>query len=186
MTLKNTLSSFVGAWALSLALCCVSTSLSADTSYLQLASRTSQVATAENVNRPLPANLDTLDGKLGYSIHWDRNLANTVTINEDGVYFVMSVAQVGAMQGVPYKGADITYWTTLNGAAIADTGSWVYSDATARAKTIVCQTMVLAKKGDAIGFMFSSSSENGGLIARPATSYAPNASSLSVSIFKVN
>lgn len=153
---------------------------------IQLVSNNTQVATNKTINTPIKATLSTQNNRYGTAISWDKKTPNAITINEDGRYFIITSAQAGAKEGVPFNGADIRFWYTLNDKEIPDSGNWVYAAKNARSKTIVSQLRMSFKKGDKIGLMYSSSSANGGLLTLPANTAKnlPNAPSLMISMMK--
>ena len=170
-----------------LALVFASANVFAAASFLQLSGNTTQVVTADTTNQPLVGNLNSLDESFGSAFSYSLD-NNTFTVNEDGAYFVMFTAQVGAEEDVPYQGADVRIWITKNGEALPDSGSWVFASEKARAKTIVSQFAIHAKKGDKFQLMYSASSVNGGLVSFPATpdSGLPNAPAITLTAFKLN
>ena len=164
MSIKKHITSAVAVLAIGFSLFAVSTNCLAAPSYIQLAGNDSMAVSGKMVNTAQPANLSMQDARLGTALSWDKQSPNIITVHEDGPYFLMTVAQVGAKEGVQYQGADVRIWNTLNGKVIPDSGSWVYASEKARAKTIVSQLLLNLKKGDQIGFLYSSSGENGGLV----------------------
>ena len=154
-------------------------------SYIQLASNDTQLTTANTINMPIKATLSVQDGKDGDAIKWHKD-TNTLTVNENGTYFLMTTAQIGAKEDVPVAGADIRLWYTINGKEIINSGNWVYAAKTARSKTIVSQIRINLKKDDQIGIMYSASAINAGLLSLPNNPIKnlPNAPSLTITMFK--
>ncbi|CAL7964026.1 hypothetical protein GAMM_60163 [Gammaproteobacteria bacterium] len=188
MSIKKGIYSLIGDFVIVLALCGMNTSALARHSSIQLSSNVTQLATSETVNKPLEGKLSSLDDKFGTALSWNKIYPNTITVNEDGRYFIMTVAQVGAEEPIPFRGADIMFWYTMNKKALASSGSWTFISATTRTETIVDQIIVNCKKGDKIGLVYLSSGVNAGLLANVANSDTgyPGSTSLSVSMFKID
>jgi hypothetical protein len=168
---------------LALAIASISVQLEA-LPYIQLASGKDQLATASTENTPMVVVMSNNDGisEMG----WNAS-KNEITVQKDGVYFVMAVAQVGAKEtatGIT-KGGHINFWFELNGAPMTDGDNWIFASPTARAKTIVNQTVMAFKAGDVLRCRFSSSTAQFGLLAYPATDAMGAAPGVTFTMYKV-
>lgn len=153
--------------------------------YAQISSNQDQLTTADNINRGIVAQIQKVGSVAG--INFDSK-KNEIIVQEDGVYFLMAVAQMGAREeaGNIVKGGDIYFWVDLNDKAIEESGSWIFASPSARAHTIVEQMIQPLKKGDRIRFKFAANSPSMGLITFDSTEKWPSSPGISVSMYKVN
>jgi len=153
--------------------------------YVQLSSRQDQLATIDEINKGIVVILENMDGIEGMGFD---TKTNEVSIQEEGVYFCMAVAQVGAREyvGGIVKGGDVYFWLERNRKAIENSGSWVFASPTSRSHTIVDQLILSCKKGDLIRCKFATSSPSMGLITFAATEKWPAAPGITLSIYKMN
>ena len=154
------------------------------TIYAQLESTGDQLATADNVNQGIPIQMQTIDGIAG--MEWD-SANNKLQVKEDGVYFIMAVAQVGARESAAdiVKGGDIYFWFELNGKPFPNSGSWVFASPKSRSKTLTEQMVMSLKQNDTLRFMFSASGPSMGLLSAPAEKNQPSAGGMSLTLFKI-
>jgi len=155
----------------------------AATPYAQLASNQTQLA--DTINQGIVATLQNVDNL--EEIDWDKE-ENKLIIKEDGVYFVMAVAQVGAREygsALSDNGGDLSFWFALNDKVIANTGTWHHVSPQSKSNTIVDQYALPLKKGDALSFMFSASTTSIGMVTFRGTETRPSSPGLSVSVFKM-
>jgi hypothetical protein len=163
----------------------VTNDVSAAVVYAQFSNRQDQLSTMDNINQGIIAIMENVDGIQGMGFDAKKN---EILVKEDGVYFLMVVAQIGARETASgiVKGGDIYFWPELNDKAIDNSGSWVFASPTARAHTIVENTILPLKKGDRIRFKFSSSSPSMGLITFDATEKWPASPGLAISIYALH
>jgi hypothetical protein len=152
--------------------------------YLQISNSEDQLTTMDNLNKGIVVILDKPDGISGIS--WDPK-TNEAGINQDGVYFIMAVAQMGARESASdiVKGGDAYLWFELNKKPIANGSNWIFVSPTAKAHTIVDQLAMAFKAGDKIRIKLASSSPSVGLITFPATELWPASSGISLTIYKI-
>lgn len=153
--------------------------------YAQLASRVDQLVQMDSINTGVVVAIDTVSAIDG--LNFDKN-TNEIEVQQEGVYFIMAVAQVGAREYVRdiVKGGDMYFWIECNQQPVADSGSWIFVSPTARSHTIVDQIIQPCKKGDRIRFKFSASAPSLGLITFNATEKWPRAPGITVSMYKIN
>ena len=157
------------------------------TSYIQLSSSDTQIVTDTTANTPLKATLNSQDGIVGTALSWSKDDPSTIIINEDGNYFIIAFAQIGAIEYTPYAGGNITIWYTQNGKTITNSAVSCFAAQISRSKNLTSQIVINGKKGDKIGLMYSAAATNGGLLAYPAdaANNIPNAPSLTVTMYKL-
>jgi hypothetical protein len=159
--------------------------VSAAVVYAQLSNRQDQLSTMDNINQGIIVTMENVDGNQGMGFDAKKN---EIIVQEDGVYYLSVVAQMGARESASgiVKGGDIYFWPELNGKAIENSGSWVFASPTARAHTIVENVILSLKKGDRIRFKFAASSPSMGLITFDATEKWPASPGLGVSIYQLH
>lgn len=110
------------------------------------------------------------------------NDKGTITIKEDGVYFVMAAGQAGSMKNV--DDGSVKLWMRVNGKDVgnSNTEQTIADGATA---VLVCQGIAELKAGDKIQLMQSATAAGGGMIASSPTG-EPVVPSMIFSLFKVN
>lgn len=152
--------------------------------YIQLASTKDQLVSAGSENQPMVVMMDSQDGMAG--IGWDPS-KNEITVQEDGLYFVMAVAQIGKrdMPTAPTQAGEIFFWYEVNGAPVQDGGNWIVSSPASPAKTIVDQMATPLKAGDKLVCKFTSSTAQYGLIAYSATNMRANAPGITFTMYKI-
>jgi hypothetical protein len=153
--------------------------------YAQLSSSHDQLTTVDTLNQGIVCILENYSSIDGMSFDPKKN---EISVQEDGVYFIMVVGQMGAREYAKeiVKGGDIYFWMEMNDKPIENSGSWVFASPTARAHTIVDNVIISCKKGDRILSKFSTSSPSMGLITFDATEKWPASPGLTLSIFKLN
>lgn len=152
--------------------------------YLQISSSGDQTTTMDTLNRGIVVAMDKPDEISG--LEWDTK-SHGVTVKEDGVYFIMSVAQMGARESATdiVKGGDVYFWFVLNDKPIPNSSDWIFVSPTAKAHTIVGQMVISLKAGDKIYMKFASSAPSVGLISFPATELWPASPGVSLTMYKI-
>jgi hypothetical protein len=140
--------------------------------YAQLSSTETQAATSS----PSLITLNSVDAAKG--VEHDKG---TITVKEEGVYFVMAAGQAGAPKGTG-KGA-VKLWMRLNGKDI-DNSNTEQSLAGAFSGVLVCQGIAECKAGDKLQLMQSASGAGVGMVASSPKG-EPVIPSMIFSIFKV-
>lgn len=153
--------------------------------YAQVASNQDQLVTLDTINQGIVATIQKATNVVGLNFDQQKN---ELVVQEDGAYFLMAVAQMGAREQADniVKGGDIYFWIEVNGKAIEDSGSWIFASPSARAHTIVDNLIQTFKAGDRIRFKFSANSPSMGLITFEATEKWPASPGLTVSVYKIN
>lgn len=159
--------------------------VAAEAIYAQLSSRQDQLATMDTINKGIVVEINNVDSIAGMS--FDAK-TNELAVKEEGIYFLMAVAQVGAREyaGAIVKGGDIYFWIEMNKKAIENSANWIFASPSARAHTIVDQMILPCKKGDLIRFKFATSSPSMGLITFGATEKWPASPGITLSVYKIN
>lgn len=152
--------------------------------YVQISNSEDQLTTIDTLNRGLVVIMDKPDSISGFD--WDPK-SNELTAKEDGVYFIMAVAQMGARESSSdiVKGGDVYLWFDINNKPISNSGNWIFVSPTAKAHTIVDQMAISLKAGDKFRIKFSSSSPSVGLISFPATELWPASPGITLTIYKI-
>jgi hypothetical protein len=155
----------------------------ATTSYAQLASNQDQ--TVDAINKDIVVQLQNVD--VIESMDWNKD-ENKLIVKEDGLYFIMAVAQVGARESgakVPDTGGDLYLWFAKNNVPINNSSNWIHVSPQSKSNTIVDQYALPLSKGDSLQFMFSTNTTSVGLVAFRGTEQRPNSPGLTVSVFKL-
>lgn len=151
--------------------------------YAQLSSSTDQVTTLDNLNSGIIGKMENIDGING--IGWDQ-ATNEITVKEDGVYFIMAVAQIGARESAKVvKGGDIYFWLECNNQFVPKSGNWTFAGPDSRAHSLTNQAIIPLKSGDKIRVMFASSAPEMGMITFKRTEKWPAAPGISFSMWKI-
>ncbi len=119
------------------------------------------------------------------SVDASKNIVNdkgTVTVKEDGVYFVMAAVQAGATGG-PSKGS-VKLWMRVNGKDV-DNSNTEQSIENKSTGVVVCQGLAELKAGDKIQLVQSATGSGVGMVASTPKS-EPVVPSMIFSIFKIN
>jgi len=141
-------------------------------SYAQLSSTVSQAANAKGSM----IMMDSVDAAKGVD-----NDKGTVTVKEDGVYFVMAAGQAGSVKDAA-KGS-VKLWMSVNG---KDVGNSNTEQAIANGLTgvLVCQGIAELKAGDKVQLMQSANGTGVGMVASTPKG-EPVIPSMIFSLFKV-
>ncbi len=162
----------------------ISTHSLAAPAYAQLSSSLDQVATGDTVNTGMVVALQNQDAISG--IGWDPK-KNELTIKEDGIYFLMATAEVGADQTTQFaKAGKIYLWYEVNKKPIPNSGNWVDAVPSERSKTITDQMVLPLKAGDVLVVKYMSTSQSLGLITSTGNEPIPASPGLTFSIFKTD
>ena len=150
----------------------------------QLSSSEDQVTTEETIDSPLVIKMQHINSI--NNMGWDTH-TNQLTIKEDGYYFIMAVAQVGARETASniLRGGNIYIWFVLNEKEVPDSGAWTFASPSSRAKMIVEQQALHLRAGDVMMFKFSTSAPGMGLLTFPATQYWPESAGIELTIYKI-
>ena len=152
--------------------------------YAQINSEKSQFADA--INKDTLAEFKMQTSYLE-NIDWNSK-ENKLIIKEDGLYFIMAVAQVGAHESGPSiseAGGDIFFWFVLNDKEITDSAATLHVVPQSKSNTIVDEYILPLQTGDTLSFMFSTTEISIGLVTFQGTELRPRSPGLTVSVFKV-
>jgi len=152
--------------------------------YAQLSSSKNQITSEEDINKNIPIIMQNINYIEGLS--WD-NKENKLSISEDGMYFIMAVAQMGSRESAKLndKGGDAFYWFEINGKPVKDSSEWVHISPSAKSNTVITQYILPLKKGDSLQFIYSTTAASIGLVTFRGTEYRPSSAGLTLSVFKV-
>jgi hypothetical protein len=117
--------------------------------------------------------MNSTDAEKGMS-----NNNGTVTVSEDGAYFVVAAGQVGGK----VKGS-VRIWMRVNGKDVDNSNTEQLVADPAFTTVLVCQGVVELKKGDKVEVMYSGSAPGLGLIAKKPAG-EPVVTSIIFSAFK--